>query len=97
VLAPSAPHGDTQAENDRIRASLQSFLGHRSVLLRLLGYCNSYGVVPRADPRLKSFLLAYVSGGMLYPEGMLRVAMIRSCPRARGKLTAAEPIRGMPP
>lgn len=97
VLAPSAPRAYTQAENDRIRALLQSFLNYRSVLLRLLGYYSSYEVVPRADLRLKSFLLAYVSGLTLYREGIVLVTMFRDRPRARAKLNEAEPIWGIPP
>ncbi len=96
-LAPSAPRVYTQAENDRIRALLQSFLNYRSVLLRLLGYYSSYEVVPREDLRLKGFLLAYVSGLTLYREGIVLVTMFRDRPRARAKLNEAEPIWGIPP
>ncbi len=87
----------TQAENDRIRALLQSYLNHRAVLLRLLGYYSSFETVPREDIRLKSFLLAYVSGLMLYREGILLITMFRDRPLARAKLNEPEPVWGIPP
>lgn len=96
-LGPSAPRAYTQAENDRIRALLQSFLNYRSVLLRLLGYYSSYETAPREDLRLKSFLLAYVSGLTHYREGIVMVTMFRDRPRARAKLNEPEPIWGVPP
>jgi len=87
----------TQAENDRIRSLLQSYINYRSVLLRLLGYHSSYETVAREDLRLKSFLLAYVSGLMLFREGIILVTTFRDRPRARAKLNEAEPVWGTPP
>jgi Permuted papain-like amidase enzyme, YaeF/YiiX, C92 family len=96
-IGPSSPRSYTQAENDRIRALLLSYLNYRSVLLRLLGYYSAYETIPREDLRLKSFLLAYVSGLTLYREGIILVTMFRGRPRARAKLNEAEPIWGIPP
>lgn len=96
-LGPSAPRAYTQAENDRIRALLQSYLNYRSVLLRLLGFYSSYETVSRDDLRLKSFLLAYVSGLTLYRKGIVMVTMFRDRARARAKLNEPEPIWGIPP
>jgi hypothetical protein len=87
----------TQAEDDRIRALLQSYLNYRSVLLRLLGYYSSFETVARDDLRLKSFLLAYVSGLTLYREGILLVTTFRDRPLARAKLNEPEPVWGVPP
>ena len=86
----------TQAENDRIRALLQSYLNYRSALLRLLGYYSSYDTVAREDLRLKSFLLAYVSGLTLFREGIFLVTSFRDRPRARAKLNEPEPVWGIP-
>ena len=87
----------TQAENDRIRALLQSYLNYRSVLLRLLGYYSSFETAAREDLRLKSFLLAYVSGLTLYREGILLITTFRDRPLARAKLNEPEPVWGVPP
>jgi len=87
----------TQAENDRIRRLLQSYLNYRSVLLRLVGYYSAYGAVPREDLRFKSFLLGYVSGLTLFREGILLVTTFRDRPRARAKLNEPEPVWGIPP
>src|SRR3972149_6291600 len=87
----------TQAEDDRIRALLQSYLNYRSVLLRLLGYYSSFETVAREDLGLKSFLLAYVSGLTLYGEGILLVTTFRDRPLARAKLNEPEPVWGGPP
>jgi hypothetical protein len=87
----------TQAENDRIRALLQSYLNYRSILLRLLGYYSAYETVSREDLRLKSFLLAYVCGLTLFQEGIVLVTPYRDHPRARAKLNEAEPLWGIPP
>lgn len=87
----------TQAEDNRIRALLQSYLNYRSVLLRLLGYYSAYETAHREELRLKSFLLAYVSGLTLFREGIILVTMFRDQPRARAKLNEAEPVWGIPP
>lgn len=87
----------TQAENDQIRALLQSYLNYRSVLLRLLGYYSSFETVPREDLRLKSFLLAYISGLTLFREGIVLVTTFRDRPLARAKLNEPEPVWGIPP
>jgi hypothetical protein len=87
----------TQAENDRIRALLQSYLNYRSVLLRLLGYYSAYETAPREGLRLQSFLVAYVSGLTLFREGIILVTLFRDQPRARAKLNEAEPVWGIPP
>lgn len=87
----------TQAENDRIRALLQSYPNYRSVLLRLLGYYSSYDTLAREDLRLKSFLLAYVSGLTLFREGIFLVTSFRDRPRARAKLNEPESLWGIPP
>jgi hypothetical protein len=87
----------TQAENDRIRALLQSYLNYRSVLLRLLGYYSSFETVAREDLRLKSFLLAYVSGLTLFREGIVLVTTFRDRPLDRAKLNEPEPVWGIPP
>jgi muconolactone delta-isomerase len=87
----------TQAENDRIRALLQSYLNYRSVLLRLLGYYSGYETVSREDLRLKSFLLAYACGLTVFREGIVLVTSYRDRPRARAKLNEAEPLWGIPP
>ncbi len=87
----------TQAENDRIRALLQSYLNYRSVLLRLLGYYSSFETVAREDLRLKSFLLAYISGLTLFREGIVLVTTFRDRPLARAKLNEPEPVWGIPP
>lgn len=87
----------SQAENDRIRALLQSYLNYRSVLLRLLGYYSSFETVAREDLRLKSFLLAYVAGLTLYREGVLLVTTFRDRPLARAKLNEPEPVWAIPP
>jgi hypothetical protein len=87
----------TQAENDRIRALLQSYLNYRNILLRLLGYYSAYQTVSREDLRLKSFLLAYVCGLTLFREGIVLVTSYRDHPRARAKLNEAEPLWGIPP
>ena len=87
----------TQAENDRIRALLQSYLNYRSILLRLLGYYSAYETVSREDLGLKSFLLAYVCGLTLFREGIVLVTSYRDRPRARAKLNEAEPLWGIPP
>ena len=87
----------TQAENDRIRALLQSYLNYRSVLLRLLGYYSAYETVAREDLRLRSFLVAYVCGLTLFREGIVLVTSYRDRPRARAKLNEAEPLWGIPP
>jgi hypothetical protein len=87
----------TQAENDRIRALLQSYLNYRSVLLRLLGYYSAYETISREDLRLKSFLLAYVCGLTMFREGIVLVTSYRDRPRARAKLNEAEPLWGIPP
>jgi hypothetical protein len=87
----------TQAEDNRIRAMLQSYLNYRSVLLRLLGYYSAYETAPREALRLKSFLLAYVSGLTLFREGINLVTMFRDQPMARAKLNEAEPVWGIPP
>jgi hypothetical protein len=96
-IEPSAPMPYTQAENDRIRALLLSYLNYRSALLRILGYYSAFETVPREDLRLKSFLLAYISGLTLYREGITLVIMFKDRPRARAKLNEAEPIWGVPP
>ena len=87
----------TQAEENRIRALLQSYLNYRSVLLRLLGYYSSFETVAREELRLKSFLLAYGSGLMLFREGILLVTTFRDRPPARAKLNEPEPAWGIPP
>ncbi len=87
----------TQAENDRIRSLLQSYLNYRSVLLRLLGYYSAYEAVSREDLRLKSFLVAYVCGLTLFREGIVLVTSYRDRPRARAKLNEAEPLWDVPP
>ena len=87
----------TQAENDWIRALLQSYLNYRSVLLRLLGYYSSFETLAREDLRLKSFLLAYVSGLTLFREGIVLVTTFRDRPLARAKLNEPEPVWGIPP
>lgn len=87
----------TQAEDNRIRALLQSYLNYRSVLLRLLGYYSSFETVPREDLSLKAFLLAYGSGLMLFREGILLVTTFRDRPPARAKLNEPEPVWGIPP
>jgi hypothetical protein len=61
----------TQAEDDTIRALLQSYLNYRSILLRLLGYYSPYETVSREDLRLRSFLVAYVCGLTLFREGIV--------------------------
>jgi hypothetical protein len=86
----------TQAEDNRIRALLQSYLNYRSVLLRLLGYYSSFETVPREDLSLKAFLLAYGSGLMLFREGILLVTTFRDHPPARAKLNEPEPVWGIP-
>jgi hypothetical protein len=97
LLGDRATRSYTQDENDRIRALLQSYLNYRSVLLRLLGYHSSFETVGREDLRLKSFLLAYVSGLILYREGILLVTTFRARPLARAKLNEPEPVWGIPP
>jgi hypothetical protein len=87
----------TQAENDRIRGLLQSYLNYRAVLLRLLGYYSSYETIPREDLRFKGFLLAYASGLTLFREGIMLVTTFRDRPRARAKLNEPEPVWGIPP
>ena len=86
----------TQAENDRIRALLQSYLNYRSILLRLLGYYSAYETVSREDLRVKSFLVAYVCGLTLFREGIVLVTSYRDRPRARAKLNEAEPLWDIP-
>jgi hypothetical protein len=87
----------TQAENDRIRALLQSYLNYRSILLRLLGYYSAYETAAREDLRLKSFLLAYACGLTVFREGIFLVTSFRDRPRARAKLNEAEPLWAIPP
>jgi hypothetical protein len=97
VLGRVAARVYAQAENDRIRALLQSYLNYRSVLLRLLGYYSGYEAVSREDLRLKSFLLAYACGLTVFREGIVLVTSYRDRPRARAKLNEAEPLWGIPP
>ena len=97
VLGRSPASTYTQAEDDRIRGLLQSYLNYRAVLLRLLGYYSSYETIRREDLRFKSFLLAYVSSLTLFREGIILVTTFRDRPRARAKLNEPELVWGIPP
>jgi len=86
----------SQADDDKIRQLLFSYLTYRTELLRFIWKYQNYAQVADEKLRLQTFLIELTAASALYDASLKFVAQHQH-PDAIRKLNEGEPIWGIPP